>query len=1130
MSNLFSTGGAGNVGASGITQQSLKFNDDESQYLSWTPAAAGNTTTYTVSFWIKGFDLREQTIMSAENGASQTFIKLRSDGQIQFGAWNGSGYDFNLRTTALHRDPSAFYHFVCVMDGGNATSSDRQRIYVNGERRTSFTHEVYTTSGQEINTAVTHYLGRLPAAGSTQYLSALLSDIHFIDGQALDPTSFGQFTDGYWEAKDYAGTYGTNGFHLTFQDDVVSEGFNAATWKGNSPLSQSISGLGFSPDLVWIKSRSQTYNHVLADTVRGQGKDLYSNTTAAESSSSTELISFDADGFSVGSGGSANDPTGSLGFVAWCWDAGSGSAASNTDGSITSTVKANPSYGFSIVSYTSKASGQDTVGHGLNSTPEMIITKSRDGSTFNWSVFHADVCDTTSKYLKLNTTDALSTYSTVWGAALPTSSVFGITSGSGVEASDACIAYCFNSVAGYSSIGSYSGTDSPGVTVTTGFRPAFVMIKATNLVEGWAIIDGTRDTINPRNKVLKPNSSNAEVSGSQFDIEFTDTGFVLNGTDDVINGYSGGTGEYIYAAFADTREAAFWKDVSGQGNHWTPSGLDYRDSVVDSPANNFATWNPTAVYYSGGTNYPPTTMSEGNLKATSNASGFIGTSTMFVNTNTGGKWYCEILANDMSGGDWVGISGVLNLGGYTIYSPNGTVNNSGTTSSQSTYTDGDVIGLSYDMTASTLEFFKNGVSQGSYSISYADGKDVPIQCAVGDVTGNNAIANFGQDSTFAGARPAGGNVDDNGIGDFAYAPPSGYLALCTANLPTPTIVDGSEHFNTVLFTGDDSADRAITVGFQPDLTWQKGRNIAGNHVLIDQVRGATKVLSSDTTAAEDTVDSGNGIVATSTGIEVSETGDWSSINRSGRTIASWNWKAGGTAVSNTAGSITSQVSANTDAGFSIVGYTGTGSAGATVGHGLGVTPDLLIMRRRSPAEAWPVWVGGAGFSNTQYLRLNGTNAVDTATSLFNSTTPTSSVVTLGNGDFVNTSANNYIMYAFASVEGYSKAGSYTGNGSTDGPFVYTGFRPRYLILKRSSTASVTYGWQIYDTARSPYNTALLPGLWADTSAAEAADTYGIDLLSNGFKLRSSGVNQNGSGDTYIYAAFAENPFKYSLAR
>ncbi len=232
--------------------------------------------------------------------------------------------------------------------------------------------------------------------------------------------------------------------------------------------------------------------------------------------------------------------------------------------------------------------------------------------------------------------------------------------------------------------------------------------------------------------------------------------------------------------------------------------------------------------------------------------------------------------------------------------------------------------------------------------------------------------------------------------------------------------------------------------------------------------------------------------------------------------------------SNFEGSIQSVVSAATDAGFSIVSYTGTGSAGATVGHGLGVVPELLIIRRRDPAEAWPVWVGGGGFSNTQYLRLNGTNAVDTATTLFNSTTPTSSVVTLGTGDFVNTNTKNYIMYAFASVESYCKVGNYVGNGNANGTFVYTGFRPAWVMVKRSSAAG---GWHIFDNKRPNAYNVINQRLEADNTDAENS-TSGceIDLVSNGFKFRGTFDNINGSGATHIYLAFAEQPFKYANAR
>jgi hypothetical protein len=607
----------------------------------------------------------------------------------------------------------------------------------------------------------------------------------------------------------------------------------------------------------------------------------------------------------------------------------------------------------------------------------------------------------------------------------------------------------------------------------------------------------------------------------------------MNGTDGVVNA-SGGT--YIYMAFADTREAAFWKDVSGQGNHWTPNNLDYRDSLIDSPANNFATLNATfATSNSASTGG---TLSEGNLRITTTGGFFKGGT--FAPSS--GKWYFEGYAESVgaqmsiSFADYSAIQtgypyvGYLSGGG--LHQIDGSAQDSAGT--HATWTSGDIISVAVDIDAGKIWWAKNGtyIDSGNPAAgtnaptTFTAGTEVVPYFMCDNASGTKTWkANFGQDSTFSGATTAGGNQDDNGVGDFKYAVPSGYLALCTANLPTPTIVDGSEYFNTVTYTGNGST-QSVTVGWQPDLIWGKARNAAFSHALHDAVRGfGNRLVSNDTGAESFRTDAFQATAVDSTGFNLGSQGD---LNTSGNTMVAWNWKAGGTAVSNTDGSITSQVSANTDAGFSIVGYTGTGSAGATVGHGLGVTPDLLIMRRRSPAEAWPVWVGGAGFSNTQYLRLNGTNAVDTATSLFNSTTPTSSVVTLGNGNFVNTSANNYIMYAFASVEGFSKFGSYTGNGSTDGPFVYTGFRPAWVLIKRTDAPE---NWWLLDNKRNPYNqvdTALRPN---DVAADVVSPTkYAQDFLSNGIKLKTLDTDVNIINGTYIYLAFAETPFKYANAR
>jgi len=332
------------------------------------------------------------------------------------------------------------------------------------------------------------------------------------------------------------------------------------------------------------------------------------------------------------------------------------------------------------------------------------------------------------------------------------------------------------------------------------------------------------------------------------------------------------------------------------------------------------------------------------------------------------------------------------------------------------------------------------------------------------------------------------------------------MAYATINKP-------SDHFNTKLYSGTNSPQSLTGVGFQPDWTWIKVRNIADNHYLYDSVRGATKFLNSDLTAVEGTL--ANGL--TSFDSDGFSLGDSGSTNNSSNTFVSWNWLAGGAASSNTDGTITTQVSANTTNGFSIATYTGNGSNGATVGHGLGASPDVVILRRRNGTEAWPVWTSSLA-GNTSYLRLNDTVAAATATDLFNSTTPGSSVVTLGTGGFSNTNTWTYVMYCMKEVKGYSKFGSYTGNGNADGPFIYTGFKPSFVMVKKYSG---TGHWMMMDNARNTFN-EIGERLKANATDAGADNSY-QDHLSNGFKIRTNADSWNGSGANYIYMAFAEAP-------
>ena len=339
----------------------------------------------------------------------------------------------------------------------------------------------------------------------------------------------------------------------------------------------------------------------------------------------------------------------------------------------------------------------------------------------------------------------------------------------------------------------------------------------------------------------------------------------------------------------------------------------------------------------------------------------------------------------------------------------------------------------------------------------------------------------------------------------------------------PTIENGSKHMQAVLYTGTGATQTIGGLNFQPDLIWIKSRSAATDHKLTDSVRGVTKSLESNTTDAEAT--DANGVTAiTSTGFTL---GSDSVYNNSGATYVAWCWKANGAGSSNTDGTITSTVSANTSAGFSVVTYTGTGS-NATIGHGLGVAPRMIIVKCRNTAgESWQVY--HANLTSAAFrMRLNSTDAQDSQPTMWNSTAPTSTVFSVGTASGTNANTQTYVAYCWADVNGFSKLGFYTGNGSTDGTFVYTGFRPKYILIKRTDTA--TYQWSIWDTRRNTFNAAN-SNLWADSSEAETTATvYDVDILSNGFKLRTANVARNASGGNYIYAAFAENPFKNSLAR
>jgi hypothetical protein len=418
---------------------------------------------------------------------------------------------------------------------------------------------------------------------------------------------------------------------------------------------------------------------------------------------------------------------------------------------------------------------------------------------------------------------------------------------------------------------------------------------------------------------------------------------------------------------------------------------------------------------------------------------------------------------------------------------------------------------------------------GNGTISISATQEYRIFCSFtgGTASGVHMNINCGHDSTGAGDFSAASNADENGFGEFQYSPPSGFLAPCSANLPISDDIDPaqtdddypSKQFNVVTYTGNGSSVNVTGFGFAPDLCWIKMRSPhAYNHMMFDTNRGVTKHISSDRTASEFTTSNS----LTSFDSDGFTYGSELSGNDSGDSFVAWGWKAnGGTTASNTDGSITSTVQANQAAGFSIVTYTGTGSAG-TVGHGLGAVPKWIMIKSRSSVKNWACYHVDSNNNGTKAMLLNSTSSGDVS-NYWNGTQPTSSVFSIRTETEVNESSANFVAYCWAEVEGYSKFGSYIGNGNTDGPFIYTGFRPRFVITKSSTTTS---GWNLRDSERNTHN-VVNRVLQADTTSTELTSNYDVDFLSNGFKIRINLSDSNSSGDTYIYMAWGDVPFKYN---
>jgi hypothetical protein len=823
---------------------------------------------FTIETWFRPNNTNRMAIYHGSSGTDHTVgIDYANQKIAIWASSNGSSWNLADGDSSSNRGsivvPANSWSHIAFVRNGNSL-----QLYVNGvlDKQFSITGSIVDSSSYQ------------PIIGewwnNVYDLNGYLADFRIYKGAA-------KYTSNFTTVRD------VNSFHLDFSDtsdlgadaagsndwtpnnlsgtapglSTANQGFDVVTYTGNGGT-QSISSLAFQPDLVWIKARSATYNHYLVDQVRGfngsNAKVLQSNLTNAEESQNgpgNAFVSFDNDGFTVAlgtnnwAGTNQNNQT----YVAWCWKAG-GAAVSNTDGTITSQVSASTDYGFSIVTYQSNGTRGASIGHGLNTAPSWVVVKNRDGS-YDWMVGH-DGLGGWSNFIRLNTSGAKGSATSIFADTAPTSSVFYVGEDNTVNAGNSVqnyVAYCWSEVSGFSKFGSYSGTGS-AVTVTTGFKPRYILVKSTSSGRDWLIWDAARGA---SGGALQSNTSNSAYSDSTYNgISFNSDGFtIMTGGSTPNMSASGET--YIYAAFASKPDESVI------------------DSLIDTPTDYEATPNNGGNYATLNPLFQTGTYSNGNLDLTTTAGNRHYRGTIGVSS---GKWYWEF--SPVSGAT-PGIIALVNdsapatqnanqTGAYAYYSVTGYKQTSGVDASYGAgYTYGDVIGVAFDADNGTLVFYKNGVSQGTAFSGLTSGPYYPACSAGSSINTTNFVFN-------AGARP------------FAHTPPTGYKSLCTTNLPDPTIADGSTAFDTQIWTGNSSSRSITGYNLSPDLVWIKGRSHATNHVLYDIVRGPTKVLYADAAAAEAT----QSTQLTSFNSDGFSLGTGNEVNESSRTYVGWAWDAG----------------------------------------------------------------------------------------------------------------------------------------------------------------------------------------------------------------------------------------------
>jgi hypothetical protein len=1149
-----------------LLEQSLLFNDGDSAFLNRTPSTAGNRKTWTYSVWLKRTEDSVVFFQAGVDSANWTQILFSGTDTINFQHQvSGGGYESNLATTASFSDYSAWYHIVISVDTTLATAADRIKIYVNGIQQTlTITTQISQNTDTFINSTNIH---RISSHFSGAYYDGLMALPILVDGTALAPTAFGETdNDGFWNPIEFTGAtttdanysatvtapnfgtdaeaiLGSDGDKTTIYDvqpgalaGVATSGriaikmdFGTAVTVTMAAISAKITaGSGFQVEIYYSSD----------DSTWTQFNSTYANLTSSYQDFATtgsQSARYWAATFSAGNHGSQTvtisdfrvftdnaSSFGTNGFQLDYADTGYfGKDVATAHTAIGATYRATAVSTANASSYTFSSQAIGTADDNRYVIVAVHLQRSNTSEIVN-SLSVGGVSATLISSGTSNTANR--SLVDFWKAAVPTGTTADVVVTLSAAAARCAISVwsCIGNVQKLQSVIAAPSNASTNVLLTTtqvpdnGFALSGVAWQSSS--------NGTDNQATFANTTERVDATFGEVDASYAAASADFTSASVLGIS-CTSQLSAGS---VYYAVMNTTSF-----VPAGMNSYASNNFTASDQLEDTPTDsaddgigNFATWNALKN--------DQVVLSEGNLNTVGQTAMGNILSTIPITAGMKIAFEVEIVASDTNVyiGMWKGSKA------DTTFPP--------------TYgLDGDSWRILHSLGGNAgIECKYNGVEDYRYTASgdlaAGDKFHIEIDKDAGEVfvwinDGGGYVAFNSGLTVFDATAEAAIIAEDNlfiahsiyqtaatnsvrcnfGQKAFDKTPTAGYTGLATQNLPAPTIADGSQHMNTVLYTANNTDPHAITgVGFSPDLVWLKRRDGTGVHGLFDSVRGVSKYLQSNATAAEATL---SGVKSFDADGFTLGTGFNSTVG--GSSMVGWCWKAGGAASSNSDGSITTSVSANPTAGFSIISYTGNATAGATLGHGLSSAPKFIICKNRdNGANNW----GGyhVSLGGTHRIFLDNNNAAQDDDGNWNDTNPTASVITLGNGGITNSNTDDFIMYAWAEVEGFSKFGSYTGNANVDGPFIYLGFRPAFILEKRTDSAGA---WYITDMTRDTYNPVnkyLMPDATnAEASGSTSSGVY-LDALSNGYKIRgtSAGQEYNRSG-TYIYMAFAEQPFQ-----